>query len=165
MLLLTTITIFLVLKVDCTPQLAHNNISNTENPVTITQNLDFKNNGIYFDCTIIGKPHLHPIFKWYKGPNKLINKFGIQKESQGSGRIKYKNTLKYDPNFKDDNRTLKCEITGLNFGLDGFNQSEFKDFSAVVKLCKPTKFNASHSSIAMPRSDIRIRKVMDRLFN
>ena len=80
---------------------------------------------------------------------------------QGRGRIKYTNTLKYDPTFKDDNRTLKCEITGLNFGLDGFNQSEFKDFSAVVKLCKPTKFNASHSSIAMPRSDIRIRKVMD----
>ena len=84
---------------------------------------------------------------------------------QGRGRIKYTNTLKYDPTFKDDNRTLKCEITGLNFGLDGFNQSEFKDFSAVVKLCKPTKFNASHSSIAMPRSDIRIRKVMDRLID
>ena len=87
MLLFTTITIFIVLKVDCTPQLIihNNNISNTENPVTITQNLDFKNNnGIYFDCTIIGKPHLHPIFKWYKGTNKLINKFGIEKESQGT---------------------------------------------------------------------------------
>ena len=88
LILFTTITIFLASTVDCTPQLIiqdNNNISNTENPVTIIQNLNFKNNnGIYFDCSIIGKPHLHPIFKWYKGTNKLINKFGIEKESQGT---------------------------------------------------------------------------------
>ena len=113
---------------------------------------------ILFLCFVGKKFSFHEIF-WLR----LFKTFWPT--VQGRGRIKYTNTLKYDPTFKDDNRTLKCEITGLNFGLDGFNQSEFKDFSAVVKLCKPTKFNASHSSIAMPRSDIRIRKVMDRLFN